>query len=195
MDLFKRKLLIIVCSLCGFIAAGAAFYMWKPSYQSTAKLLFRYVANNRNPIDDEKTAVDVQQTEDGQRILGSEIQILKSFDIAKTVADIVQPAKILAPYQGGTNEDAAANQILVGLVAEPMPGSAIVHVTFTHRDFSIVKQVLELMITNYQTKEQDIREKPGAIDDYLTQQKSIISSRLAEYCRQAGQGQERLGNR
>jgi polysaccharide biosynthesis transport protein len=174
--LFKRKWLITVCALSGFIAAGAAFYMWHPSYQSTEKIIVSYIIDSKPLVTGDGMLI---KSTGETSILASEIQILKSFDSAKMAANVVGPAKILAPYSGGTNEEAAAYQIMAGLSAEAVSGQ-IMSVTFTHRDFSLVQQVLQLMITNYQMKELEIHGKSGQLEADLRRERDMDASQLAE---------------
>src|SRR6184192_1061561 len=41
--LFRRKWIIVLCTLLGMAAAAAFFVLFPPAYQSQAKLLVRYV--------------------------------------------------------------------------------------------------------------------------------------------------------
>ena len=51
--LFRRKWIIVLCTLLGIAAAAAFFVLFPPAYQSQAKLLVRYVLERSgvDPID------------------------------------------------------------------------------------------------------------------------------------------------
>jgi uncharacterized protein involved in exopolysaccharide biosynthesis/Mrp family chromosome partitioning ATPase len=178
--LFKRKWLILVFALCGFIAAGVVAALQKTTYQSSAQLYINYIAEPVTPEQGKPDAVKVRDADVGTSILASEIQILRSSDSVKDTARFVQPSRILAPYDGGTNEDDAADVILANLVTSPVPASQIINLTFSHRDPTLVQPVLQQIITNYIKEEEEIHYKPGQLDAYLTRKKEIIANRLQQ---------------
>src|SRR4029453_2954301 len=85
--LFKRKWTIILCALLG-ISGAAAFYVFYPrTYQSQAKLLVRYVLE-RSAVDSIETTNASAQAAAAStdRVIGAEIAILTSWDLALQVA-------------------------------------------------------------------------------------------------------------
>src|SRR5436853_6118022 len=98
--LFKRKRTIILCAVVGIIAAAAFYFFYAPVYESQAKLLVRYVL--------ERSAVDsIESTNSGpaaassndytSRVIGAEIEILTSWDLAVQVAQAIGPKRLLPP--------------------------------------------------------------------------------------------------
>src|SRR5438309_11336651 len=98
--LFKRKRTIILCAAVGIIAAAAFYFFYPPVYESQAKLLVRYVL--------ERSAVDsIESTNSGPaaassndytgRVIGAEIEILTSWDLAVQVAQAIGPKRLLPP--------------------------------------------------------------------------------------------------
>src|SRR5262249_24629739 len=95
--LFKRKRTIIVCALVGIVAAAVFFFFYPPIYESQAKLLVRYVLE-RSAIDPiEGTKPTFESSNDGDRVIGAEIEILTSWDLAMQVAQAIGPQRLLAP--------------------------------------------------------------------------------------------------
>src|ERR1043165_5890598 len=84
--MFKRKRTIIVCALLGIIAAAAVYLLYPPSYESQAKLLVRYVLERSaiDPVEAEKATAS--SSSEADRVIGAEIEILTSWDLAVQVA-------------------------------------------------------------------------------------------------------------
>src|SRR4029453_8909910 len=80
--LFKRKRTITLCAIVGLIAAAAFYFFYPHVYESQAKLLVRYVLE-RSAIDPiEGTKPTFQSSNDSDRVIGAEIEILTSWDLA-----------------------------------------------------------------------------------------------------------------
>src|SRR5438105_7911092 len=94
--LFKRKWTIIVCATLGITAGAALYRFYPPSYESEAKLLVRYVLERSgvDPVED-KAATTVSNEAD--RVIGAEIEILTSWDLAVQVAQAIGPKRLLPP--------------------------------------------------------------------------------------------------
>src|SRR5438094_2749558 len=97
--LFKRKRTIIVCATIGIIAAAAVYFLYPPSYESQAKLLVRYVLERSgiDPVEAEKASSGANTEAD--RVIGAEIEILTSWDLAMEVARAIGPQRLLPPPQ------------------------------------------------------------------------------------------------
>ena len=97
--LFKRKRTIIVCAMVGIIAAAAVYFLYPPSYESQAKLLVRYVLERSavDPVDAEKAAA--ASNNEADRVIGAEMEILTSWDLAMQVAQAIGPQRLLPPPQ------------------------------------------------------------------------------------------------
>src|SRR5206468_12502188 len=94
--LFKRKRTIVGCAAVGIIAAAAVYFLYPPSYESEAKLLVRYVLERRgvDPIDGANSAAAANDTD---KVIGAEIEILTSWDLAVQVAQALGPQRLLPP--------------------------------------------------------------------------------------------------
>src|SRR5262245_14169346 len=79
--LFRRKWLILGCSILGFLAAGVARRIYPRPYESQAKLLVKYVVENRGAegLRGESPTRMIETRPDN--VVNSEVEILGSFDI------------------------------------------------------------------------------------------------------------------
>src|SRR4029077_13215932 len=94
---FKRKWTVILFALLGIIAAATYYFLFPPAYESEAKLLVRYVLERSavDPIDGTKPTFP--SSNDSDRVIGTEIEILTSWDLAMQVAQAIGPKRLLAP--------------------------------------------------------------------------------------------------
>src|SRR6188474_2335889 len=93
--LFKHKWKILVLSLIGFgIAAGLAYRYdhLSPSYETSADLLVRYVVE-RNVSDPD--APGSISGGDPRSVMNTELEILKSYNVAMDTAKAMGPEKIM----------------------------------------------------------------------------------------------------
>src|ERR1043166_3122533 len=123
--LFKHKWKIGVGAVVGFLAAGGAYLAYPKAYVSEAKLLVRYVVE-RSTVD----AVDTTKGAAGYAPMtvsdiGSELEILSSWDLAVQTAEAIGPKRLLPDYKGTPSKEAAAATIASGLQLGVRKGSNI----------------------------------------------------------------------
>src|SRR5437870_5886394 len=198
--LFKRKRTIILCAAVGIIAAAAFYFFYPPVYESQAKLLVRYVL--------ERSAVDsIESTNSGPaaassndytgRVIGAEIEILTSWDLAVQVAQAIGPKRLLPPVwdQAGkvaqaiglkrllppsgaaATETEAASAISLGLNVISNKGSNIIFVSYKNHDPQITALVLQELLSRYFVKHLEVHRSAGAFD-FVTQQTDQVRTRL-----------------
>jgi len=94
--LFRHKWKILLCALTGLLAALVVYEFYPPPFQSEAKLSFvmspRADAGRRPGMTRQTKSPD----QGGETIINSELQILTSLDLARQVAEVIGPEKILA---------------------------------------------------------------------------------------------------
>ena len=100
---FKHKWKILVGALIGFLAALAVLIFDSPMYESHAKLLVRYVLE-RTPID----PVDASSGKTSDNVIGSEVEILTSWDLAMQVAEAIGVKRLLPASGGAASKTEAA---------------------------------------------------------------------------------------
>src|SRR5207245_4097003 len=140
-------------AVVGLTAAAAVYFLYPPSYESQAKLLVRYVTERSavDPIDAEKAAAASNQEAD--RVMGAEMEILTSWDLAMQVAQAIGPQRLLPPPQdlvfrvvraiglkrllpasgASATESDAAEAISSGLKVISSKGSNIILVSYKNR--------------------------------------------------------------
>src|SRR2546426_1969626 len=198
--LFKRKRTIVLCAAVGIIAAAAFYFFYPPVYESQAKLLVRYVL--------ERSAVDsIESTNSGpaaassndytSRVIGAEIEILTSWDLAVQVAQAIGPKRLLPPGwdQAGkvaqaiglkrllppsgqaATETEAASAISLGLNVISNKGSNVIFVSYKNHDPQMATLVLQELLSRYFVKHLEVHRSAGAFD-FVTQQTDQVRSRL-----------------
>jgi succinoglycan biosynthesis transport protein ExoP len=179
-NLLRHKWKIIGLTSAGLLAAALACFFQQPAaYSSEAKLLIRYVMESRLPDgvygDSQIKAPDPG----GANIINTEIEIMKSMDLAVQVAEAIGPEKILGKSAGETNKYLAATILKTGLSVEVPPQSDILRLVFQHPNRELVQPVLSQFIDAYLRKHVEVHRSVGAFDDVLTQQTDALRSQLA----------------
>ena len=176
--LFRHKWKITLLTLTGLAAAAAVYLLMPPVYESSAKLLVRYVL--------ERSAIDSVDSKDGtsgnrnnDSIINSEVEILTSWDLAAEVAESVGIDKLASKSSGSSIKAEAARAITMGLTVSALKGSNVITVSFRHRDPELASQVLTELVTRYFTKHLEVHRSMGAFD-FVTQQTDQVRGRLRQ---------------
>jgi uncharacterized protein involved in exopolysaccharide biosynthesis/Mrp family chromosome partitioning ATPase len=174
--LFKRKRTIIVCAALGFMAAAAVYFLYPPSYESTAKLLVRYVLERSaiDPVEAEKAGAATSSQAD--RVIGAEIEILTSWDLATEVARAIGPKRVL-PTAKNPSESSAASSITFGLKVISTKGSNIIFISYKNSNPEMATLVLQELLSRYFVKHLEVHRSAGAFD-FVTQQTDQVRARL-----------------
>ncbi len=194
--LFRRKWLILGFSLLGFVAAGVVHSLWKPKYTSVAEIYIGYILQDASVPS--ATGAEVRPMADqGAAILGTELKIVQSLDLAKEVAKTIGPAKILGDNLAGTNSwdvDAAAMLIKGNLMAEVSPSTHIISLAFSHQNREVIQPVLDLVITNYINKHYLIHQRGGEVfDPFLNSWADVRRMRVQSTADQLAQIETKAG--
>lgn len=170
----------MTCFAAGVLAAVALFVVRRPIYESEAKLLIRYVMESKSLS---PTTTDSQirsPDEGGNNIINTEVEILRSFDLAQQVVDTVGAEKIDPKRPGDRNRDKAATLISKNLTVEVPNKSSVIRVVFQHPNPEIVQPVLRELIEKYLKKHADIHQAFGVFDDFLTRQTEELKTQLSQ---------------
>src|SRR5437867_6016414 len=175
--LFKRKWTILLCAAVGMLAAAAFYFLYPPVYESQAKLLVRYVLERSgvDPIEAEKAGAAAGTEAD--RVIGAEIEILTSWDLAVQVAHAIGPKQLLPRSGEAATESNAASTISSGLSVIPNKGSNIILVSYKNSDPQIATLVLQELLSRYFVKHLEVHRSAGAFD-FVTQQTDQVRARL-----------------
>jgi uncharacterized protein involved in exopolysaccharide biosynthesis/Mrp family chromosome partitioning ATPase len=165
--LFRHKQMILACFIVGAIGAAAVRAFYPPVFFSEAKVNVPYVVKQLpgGPIDPD---AHIQLTDSrGEMILGTEMEILKSFSIASNAAAIVGPEKVLAKLGGGSNIYQAAHEISSRIEVNSLPGrSSTLTIFYFHPDPTVVQPVLNAFIEAYKIKHFNLYRKSQFDDAY-----------------------------
>lgn len=179
---FKHKWMILVLTVAGLVAAAAVFLFQKPIYKSKAKLLVRYVM--------ETTSVDSADTmrrpgafmgRGGDPVILTEIEILKSLDLARDVASDLGVERLLPGAAGSENMvlSAAAGMILSELEVGQGESPNVLHLTYGNEQRELVKEVLEKVVEHYFKRHLEIHRSAAAFD-LVAKQTEEVRQRLAQ---------------
>jgi uncharacterized protein involved in exopolysaccharide biosynthesis/Mrp family chromosome partitioning ATPase len=174
--LFKRKRTIMGCAALGIIAAAAVYFLYPPSYESQAKLLVRYVLERSgvDPIEAERAGAAASIEAD--RVIGTEIEILTSWDLAMEVAHAIGPKRLL-PSAKALTDNNAAGSIISGLKVVSNKGSNIILVSYKNRNPEMATLVLQELLSRYFVKHLEVHRSAGAFD-FVAQQTDQVRARL-----------------
>jgi uncharacterized protein involved in exopolysaccharide biosynthesis/Mrp family chromosome partitioning ATPase len=192
--LFKRKRTIAGCAAVGIIAAAAFYFLYPPSYESQAKLLVRYVLERSavDPIEGANGAVAASR-DITDKVIGAEIEILTSWDLAVQVAQAIGPKRLLPPAtdlltkvahaiglkqpSAAATETEAASTISSGLEVISSKASNIIFVSYKNHDPQMATLVLQELLSRYFVKHLEVHRATGAFD-FVTQQTDQVRARL-----------------
>jgi uncharacterized protein involved in exopolysaccharide biosynthesis/Mrp family chromosome partitioning ATPase len=194
--LFKRKRTIMVCAAVGIIAAAAVYFLYPPSYESQAKLLVRYVLE-RSGVDPVERANPAGAANDTDKVIGAEVEILTSWDLAMQVAQALGPQRLLPPAQdpfsrlvraiglqrllppsgASATEGEAARSVTLGLKVIANKGSNIIFISYENRNPEIATLVLQELLSRYFVKHLEVHRSVGAFD-FVAQQTDQVRGRL-----------------
>ena len=171
--LFKHKWKILFCTLAGLVAAAALLKFYPLVYESQAKLLVRYVLD-RSAVDPIESSGGSGKTTDN--VMGSEVEILTSWDLAVQVADAIGAKRLLPGSQVATQMN-AAETVSAGLEVTLRKGSDIIFVSYRNPDPQLATLVLNELVNRYFEKHLEVHRSAGAFD-FVTQQADQVRARL-----------------
>ena len=176
--LFKRKGIIILFATLGFIAAAAVYFLFPPSYESQAKLLVRYVLERSaiDPVEAEKAGAN--SSSEADRVIGAEIEILTSWDLAVQVAHAIGPKRLL-PTSKDPTESEAAHSIINNLKVISTKGSNIIFISYKSSNPEMATLVLQELLSLYFVKHLEVHRSAGAFD-FVAQQTDQVRARLSQ---------------
>ncbi len=157
--LFRRKWLIVTCSLIGLITAAVVYKLTPKVYHSEARLLVKYVPEVESLGPGQGDSDVRSPILRGETVVNSELDILTSGDLASKVAEGVGPERILAAVGGGNSLAAAAMTVKGGVTAYAVAKANSIRVLFQHPDPNIVTNVLSELISQYFEKHYQVHRE------------------------------------
>src|SRR5207237_3522892 len=153
------------------------YLFYPPVYQSEAKLLVRYVLERSgiDPIESARGSAGLGQS--SENVLGSEVEILTSWDLAVQAAETIGPKRLLPQASGTPSKEAAAHTITAGLEVTIHKGNNIIFVAYKNRNPELATVVLNELVNRYFNKHLEVHRSIGAFD-FVTQQTDQVRGRL-----------------
>jgi uncharacterized protein involved in exopolysaccharide biosynthesis len=162
--LFKHKWKILICAAIGFAAAAAVFFLYKPLYESEAKLMVRYVVDRSNidAVDSKRGAAAAASYDD--TIINSEIEILTSWDLALEVAEVVSAENASVPDAAKAQAPALAGKILENLTVAPRKGSNVILISYKDASPFQANRILQELVKRYYDKHLKVHRSVGSFE-------------------------------
>lgn len=174
--LFKHKKKILLGTIVGLVVAAVAYFLYPASYESDANLMVRYLVERSTvDVDNPKNPGGYAPTTDN--IIGSEIEILSSWDLAVETAQAIGPKRLLPHSKGTPSKEAAASTIASGLTFTTHKGSNIIFASYQNSDPQLATLVLKQLVSRYFDKHLEVHRSAGAFD-FVTQQTDQVRARL-----------------
>ena len=178
--LFRHKWLILTFVCLGVVGAAVVPLVRPPSYVSWAKVMVLCVVETKGASLAGPDAI-IKSTDTGaQGVINSEVEILKSADVASNVAAVVGPQKLLAKRGGGNDRTAATAVVYYGIEVENPKGTDILTISYRHRDKTVVQPVLNALIETYMHKHWEVWRGGREMNDYYNQQSEELRTKLAQ---------------
>jgi len=163
--LFRNKWKIILFTLAGLGAAAYLYQKIPAPYQSTAKLLVKYVMDTAAVTPEGGEGYTIRNTDTrGENVMNVEVEILTSWDLAEEVARAVGPAEILGKPEGTNMISAAAGQILAGIVVEVPHRSSVITVGYKHPRPETAVRILSSIVELYLEKHLEAHRSSGSFE-------------------------------
>jgi Mrp family chromosome partitioning ATPase/uncharacterized protein involved in exopolysaccharide biosynthesis len=178
--LFRHKWLILILVTLGVASSLAVKYLWHFPSTSRAELFVRYIQDVTDPSAMDGSATRLKAPDDrGANILNTELEVLRSADLAWEVATNLGPGKVLGNV-AESNMDSAAAFIEGNLQAEVPKNSDMIVLSLTGPDPTVLRPILFEVIEAYKRKYVEIHMTPGFTDASLQEQIDIAKAHLAE---------------
>lgn len=192
--LFRHKWKILLITLVGLgAAAGLYFSKWELKYESRAKLLVKYVVEEKQPAaSPTEGVINVEESP-----LANELELLTSADVVQDAASQLPPnviARLTGVKAGETNTwEAAVGPIQGGLKVDVPRRSSVIEVSFVHPDREVVRPVVEELVRAYLAKHVTVHQGEGLFDRALENQTSSLKNTLRETENRLREARAKLG--
>ncbi len=174
---FRRKWLILFFTAIGVVAGLGYWFTTKPPYQSSVKLMIKYVMTS-GPENVGESGAHITSMDQAQSVMNSELQILTSFDLYQQVAKNLG-ATTLSKITKDGDVIQAASIISRGLKVEPLRDSSVILITFRHLDQTVVAPVVGAIYDEYLNLHMKFHNSIGISDALLTEKSSQLRSQIA----------------
>lgn len=176
--------IVLLAGLIPLAIGVAAATFTKTQYTANSLLMVmvsREVSNTQNVTDSGPSVLSIE----GLKQVESEVQILESADIIRTVIETIGSERLFPPSlltylrsllsSRGDKMDRAIEEFRTRLRAEVLDGSNIVQVSFTHPDRDVAIEATNKLVETYLSRRRALMETPTA---------SILLTEVARFSRE-----------
>jgi uncharacterized protein involved in exopolysaccharide biosynthesis len=176
--LFRDKWKIACFSAAG-IAVAICLYFFKPPLYTSAAKVYVGAVDETAPLSSANSR-NVNPDPQGNNIMGSEVEILTSLDVAEEVVKTIGASNILAKVGGGDDFNQAAGYVKKNVTVVPIKHTDVMLIIFQHPDKKVVHPILTAVIEAYMEKHRKTHNTIEGSIDFLSKQVAEIRSQLAE---------------
>jgi uncharacterized protein involved in exopolysaccharide biosynthesis len=172
---FRHKWKILLCAAVGLIASAAIYFLLPPVYESEAKLFVRYVVDN-SAVDgiDSQIKTPNPQTD---TVMNSEVEILTSTDLARSVAQAIGVEKLLPDAGPKATIEEATKIVLNSLNVSIVKGTNIISISCKSGNRELPMVILQELVKRYFDKHLEVHRSIGAFD-FVTKETQELQSQL-----------------
>ncbi len=179
--IFKHKWKILTCSLAGFIGAAVVYLADESLYLSEAKLLIKHSGDEKMPsiISDDTESKGLRVMSDA--VTATEIEILRTTDIADQVVSKVGPERILNDPALAQSRQAALITVRRNLqVTVPGKGVPMMNVSYAHPNPKVAQMIVQAAIEAYLKRQQEIHRAPSQFADAMEREAAALKASLTQ---------------
>jgi len=172
----KRRMILFFLVVIATVAVGTL--RLPDIYRSEAKLLVRLGRESVTLDPTATTGQIINISESRQMQINSELEIIKSREIAEKLVDAMGPVTLLGrPDQDmaepPNNREAAAFTVMKNLKVEVLKDSSIIDMSYEAQNPKLAHDVLSKLIDLYLEKHIAVYQTPGSYDFFIQQAKDL----------------------
>jgi uncharacterized protein involved in exopolysaccharide biosynthesis len=165
--LFRRKWVILGGFLLGLVAAAGLYKVRAPLFQSTAKIMVKYVRDSR-ALNVDPASQDRSPITGSGSVLPTEGELLTSLDVAQETAEAVGIQRVVP---GATNPAAAGFFVKSHVKVTISPQLDVITLQAQHNSPEVAQDILKQLIKAYMQKHDAVHGGIGGTAEALSKQR------------------------
>jgi uncharacterized protein involved in exopolysaccharide biosynthesis len=182
----KRRWSVCLIAAATFSAVAVYTFRMEPVYEASSVLLIRLGRSYtpRPELDEKK----VREIRDSQAVINAELQILRSYDVAKKVVEDLGRERMFPSLEDDDRDDSlsvdsAVRKFKRNLHAKGVTQSDMIRVSYQHKDPELAAEIVNHTVEVFEEKHLDAFDDPQAlpfledkVDNYRGQVKSASAA-------------------
>ncbi len=179
--LFRHLKKIIFFAILGIVAGACTYKFWPTVYESNAKLMIKFVAEDRGVVDSQQETRVVSYGARGTGyIISAEEAIISSLDLARSVAEKIGPENIIVDPDTTPTLQAATAMIRSNMTVFNVKYTNLINIAIKHPVAETAPKILDSIIETYFEKHIAIHRKSDAFEDFVTRETDQMRMRLQQ---------------